>query len=82
MHHVLDQRLSDWKLPPSAWQSLPAQRSKLAAAALLEELDALTQKMIGRALDESFVHAFRWSWQREQRLPWPARSSRWSLSTK
>jgi hypothetical protein len=43
MHHVLDQRLSDWKLPPFAWQSLPAQRSKLAVAALLEELDALTK---------------------------------------
>jgi hypothetical protein len=81
MHHVLDQRLSDWKLPPSVWQSLPAQRSKLPAA-LPEELDALTQQMIGRALDESFVHAFRWSWQHEQHLPSPARSSRWSLSAK
>jgi len=66
-HHVLDQRLSDWKLPLSAWQSLPAQRSKLAAA-LPEELDASTRPMIGRAIDESFVHAFRWSWQQEQHL--------------
>jgi hypothetical protein len=38
---------------------LQAQRSKLAAAAVPEELDALTQQMIGRAIDESFVHAFR-----------------------
>ena len=58
-NHALDQRLSDWKLPASAWQSLQAQRSKLAAAAVPKELDALTQQMIGRAIDESFVHAFR-----------------------
>ena len=58
-NHALDQRLSDWKLPASAWQSLQTQRSKLAAAAVPEELDALTQQMIGRAIDESFVHAFR-----------------------
>jgi hypothetical protein len=58
-NHALDQRLSDWKLPASAWQSLQAERSKLAAAAVPEELDALTQQMIGRAIDESFVHAFR-----------------------
>jgi MFS family permease len=58
-NHALDQRLSDWKLPASAWQSLQAQRSKLAAAAVPEELDALTQQMIGHAIDESFVHAFR-----------------------
>src|SRR5437762_7705268 len=58
--HALDQRLSDRKLPLSAWQSLQAQRSKLAAVALPEELDALTQQVIGRAIDESFVHAFRW----------------------
>ena len=58
-NRALDQRLSDWKLPTSAWQSLQTQRSKLAAAAVPEELDALTQQMIGRAIDESFVHAFR-----------------------
>jgi EmrB/QacA subfamily drug resistance transporter len=58
-NHALDQRLSDRKLPASAWQSLQAQRSKLAAIALPEELDVLTQQMIGRAIAESFVHAFR-----------------------
>src|SRR5881296_527010 len=55
-NHALEQRLSAWKLPASAWQSLQAQRSKLAAASLPEELDALTQQVIGRAIDESFVH--------------------------
>ena len=59
MHHALDQRLSDWKLPASAWQSLQTEGSKLAAAALPEELGASTRQMIGRAIDESFVHAFR-----------------------
>ena len=59
-NHALDQRLSAWKLPPSAWQSLQAQRSKLAAASLPEELNTLTQQAIGRAINESFVHAFRW----------------------
>jgi EmrB/QacA subfamily drug resistance transporter len=58
-NHALDQRLSDRKLPPSAWQSLQAQRSKLAAVALPEKLDALTQQTIHRAIDESFVSAFR-----------------------
>src|SRR5437667_3663201 len=58
-NHALEQRLSAWKLPPSAWQSLQAQRSKLAAVSLPEELDALTQQAIGRAINESFVHAFR-----------------------
>jgi len=58
-NHALDQRLSAWKLPPSALQSLQAQRSKLAAASLPEELDALTHQVIIRAIDESFVRAFR-----------------------
>jgi hypothetical protein len=58
-NHALDQRLSDWKLPPSAWQSLQTQRSKLAAIALPKELGALTQQIIGRAIAESFVRAFR-----------------------
>jgi hypothetical protein len=39
---------------------LQAQRSKLAAASLPEELDTLTQQAIGRAINESFVYAFRW----------------------
>jgi MFS family permease len=58
-NHALDRRLSDWQLPASAWQSLQTQRSKLAAIALPEELDAATRQMIGRAIAESFVRAFR-----------------------
>jgi hypothetical protein len=58
-NHALDQRLSDWKLPASVWQSLQTQRSKLAAIAIPEELDASTHQMIGRAIAESFVRAFR-----------------------
>jgi MFS family permease len=58
-NHALDQRLSDWNLPPSAWQSLRAQRNKLAGASLPEELDQMTQQLIGQAIGESFVHAFR-----------------------
>jgi hypothetical protein len=58
-NHSLDERLAGWKLPPSAWQSLQAERGKLAAAAPPEKLDALTQQGIVRAIDESFVDAFR-----------------------
>jgi EmrB/QacA subfamily drug resistance transporter len=58
-NHALDQRLSDWKLPPSASQSLQTQRSKLAAIALPEELAASTRQVIDRAIAESFVDAFR-----------------------
>jgi EmrB/QacA subfamily drug resistance transporter len=58
-NHALDERLAGWKLSPSAWQSLQAERSKLAAAAPPENLDALTQQVIVRAIDESFVDGFR-----------------------
>jgi MFS family permease len=58
-NHALDERLAGSTLPPSAWRSLQAERSKLAAAAPPEELDALTQHVIVRAIDESFVDGFR-----------------------
>jgi hypothetical protein len=59
-NHALDERLAGWKLSPSAWQSLQAERSKLAAASPpSEELDTLTQQAIVRAIDESFVDGFR-----------------------
>lgn len=58
-NHVLDQRLFDWKLPSSAWQSLETQRTRLAAISLPEDLDASPRQAIVRAIDESFVHAFR-----------------------
>jgi len=58
-NHSLDRRLAGWKLPASAWQSLQAQRTKLAALSLPQELDEMTRKMIGRSIAESFVDAFR-----------------------
>jgi hypothetical protein len=58
-NHVLDRRLADENAPPVVWQSLQAQRSKLAAAALPEELDQMTRQLIGQAIGESFVQAFR-----------------------
>jgi EmrB/QacA subfamily drug resistance transporter len=58
-NHALDQRSTGWHLPVTASQSLQAQRSKLAAASFPEELDQMTQQMIGHAIAESFVHAFR-----------------------
>jgi MFS family permease len=58
-NHALDQRSTGWNLPATAWQSLQAQRSKLAAASLPEELNQSTQQMIGIAIAQSFVQAFR-----------------------
>src|SRR4029077_16506214 len=58
-NHALDQRSTGLNLPATAWHSLHAQRNKLAAAALPEELDQSTQQMIGHAIAESFVQAFR-----------------------
>ena len=58
--HALDQRLSAWKLSPSALQSLQGERSKLAGASIPEEFDELTRQAIARVIDQSFVHAFRW----------------------
>jgi EmrB/QacA subfamily drug resistance transporter len=58
-NHALDRRLADENAPPVVWQSLQAQRSKLAGAALPEELDQMTRQLIGQAIGESFVHAFR-----------------------
>jgi EmrB/QacA subfamily drug resistance transporter len=57
--HAMDRRLADGNVPPAAWQSLQAQRSKLAAASLSEDLDQTTQQLVGHAIAESFVHAFR-----------------------
>jgi EmrB/QacA subfamily drug resistance transporter len=57
--HAMDRQLANENLPPAAWQSLQAQRTKLAAASLPDELDQLTQELVGRAIAESFVHAYR-----------------------
>jgi len=58
-NHALDRRLADENAPPVVWQSLQAQRSKLAAASLPAELDQVTRQSIEQAIGESFVHAFR-----------------------
>jgi EmrB/QacA subfamily drug resistance transporter len=58
-NHALDRRLAGGNAPPAAWQSLQAQRSKLAAASLPQDLDQITQQFLGHAISESFVHAFR-----------------------
>jgi len=55
----LDRRVAEWKLPALASQSLQAQRTKLAAAALPEDQDPATRQLIRRAVDESFVTGFR-----------------------
>src|SRR6185312_4936067 len=58
-NHALDRRLTEVNAPPAAWESLQAQRTKLAAASLPEELDQTTRQLIGQSIGESFVHAFR-----------------------
>jgi EmrB/QacA subfamily drug resistance transporter len=55
----LDQRLSNWKLPESATQSLHEQSTKLAAIAVADDQDPATREVIRRAIDESFVSGFR-----------------------
>ncbi len=58
-NHALDRRLAAQNAQRVVWQSLQAQRSKLAGASLPEELDQMTRQLIGQAIGESFVHAFR-----------------------
>ena len=58
-NHAMDRQLANWNVTPVASQSLQAQRTKLAAASLPEELDPTTKQLIARAIAESFVHAFR-----------------------
>jgi MFS family permease len=58
-NHALDRRLAEESASPLVWQSLQAQRSKLAGAALPEELDPMTRQLLGQTISESFVHAFR-----------------------
>ena len=58
-HDQLDQRLRAVQLAPSISQSLQAQRTKLAAIAIPENLDPTTRHLIQRAIEESFVSGFR-----------------------
>jgi EmrB/QacA subfamily drug resistance transporter len=58
-NQALDRRLTDASVPPSVWQSLQSQRTKLAAASLPGGMDQMTQQWVGQTIAESFVHAFR-----------------------
>jgi hypothetical protein len=58
-NHAMDRRLAEENLTPEASQSLQAQRTKLAAASLPDDVDQMTKQLLGRAIAESFVHAFR-----------------------
>jgi EmrB/QacA subfamily drug resistance transporter len=58
-NHAIDQQLARVNVPLAVSQSLQAQRSKLAAISLPEELDQQTKQIIGCAITESFVRAFR-----------------------
>jgi hypothetical protein len=51
--------VANGNVPPAAWESLKAQRNKLAAISLPEGLDQMTQQLVRQAIGESFVHAFR-----------------------
>ena len=52
-------RLTGANVPAAAFESLQAQRSKLAAINVPEQLDQTTKQTIAQAIAESFVHAFR-----------------------
>jgi EmrB/QacA subfamily drug resistance transporter len=58
-NHAIDRRLTDSNAPPAVWQALQTQRPKLAAASLPEKFDQMIQQIVGQAIGESFVHAFR-----------------------
>src|SRR4029453_13070082 len=58
-NHAMDRQLANWNVTPAASQSLQAQGTKIAAAFFPEELDQTTKQLIGHAIAESFVHAFR-----------------------
>jgi EmrB/QacA subfamily drug resistance transporter len=56
----LERGLITGNLPASATESVQAQSTKLAAIDIPQNLDAATQQLIRRSIDESFVSGFRW----------------------
>ena len=56
----LNQRLAGANLPSSVVQSVQTQSTRLAAIDIPENVDPETQKLIRRAIEESFVSGFRW----------------------
>ena len=57
---TLDHRLIKANLPSSVAQSIQTQSTRLAAIEIPQNLNAETQQLIRRAIDESFVSGFRW----------------------
>ena len=55
----LDRRLNESKVPSPVSESVRAQSSKLAAIEIPQDQDRPTQELVRRAIDESFVSAFR-----------------------
>ena len=56
----LNSRLTSANLPGSVVQSVQTQSTKLAAIDIPENVSSATQRLICRAIDESFVSGFRW----------------------
>jgi len=56
----LDRRLEHLRVSPDVRASLDSQRTMLAAARLPENLDPVESTRLRRAIEESFVSAFRW----------------------
>jgi hypothetical protein len=54
-----DQRLHEANLPLPVAQSLQAQRTKLAAVVIPDDVDPATRDLIRRVIDESFTHGFK-----------------------
>jgi EmrB/QacA subfamily drug resistance transporter len=55
----LERRIVDWNVPSAAADSLRAQHTKLAAITISPRADRKTKELVRRAVDESFVSAFR-----------------------
>ena len=55
----LDGHLSESKIPSPVTESVRAQSTKLAAIAVPKDLEPVTQQLIRRAIDESFISGFR-----------------------
>jgi EmrB/QacA subfamily drug resistance transporter len=56
----LNRRLISANLPSSVVQSVQTQSTRLAAIDIPENVNPATQRLIRRAIDESFVSGFRW----------------------
>jgi len=55
----LDRHLKEPKFQPAVSESVRSQSTKLAAIVVPEDQDPITQQLVRRAIDESFVSGFR-----------------------